>query len=421
MIKSISIKFIFLYIIFSTACLKLSAQNDKFSYGFNAAINYPTIGSRFDNYVGDGNPTLSLFASYKPSDGLNIGHPTKNKTYTLLSDEFIRRLTFVLQPAYSALTFRRQDNDVRYNAYYLELGGLVYFQPFTYVTEVTFFTGVCPSYLAAFNTEALQSGYYSNVNDGANLNSVGRMDFIVPFGVAVEMSPAVSLELLYKHSFTNQNTSQTVQGRTSSFELALRVNAVGLANQYSKKDEKLREQIKKLKKGSLLVMLPTTNPIEINQLIAENKMEEIQAIRKELTDRNKKVMKEFRAYFNFCPVYFFMDTNAYRVMNKKFDHVFVDANLEVDPMIKTDSSNFFVASFCEDISSYTSKTLYGLFVYDDKINQLPKPFNVAINLIGPNLEGDPINFLKKIRFEYSNYSFERIITKFNNRLLRYDE
>jgi len=421
LIKRVNTIFIVLGFILLLTSNDVSAQDDRYSFGFNAAINYTTIGARYDNYVGVGNPTLSLFLSYKPSYGITVGHPSKNETYTLISDEFMRRLTFVLQPAYSANSFRQQDNDQKYNNYYLELGGLVYFQPFTYVTELTFFTGVCPSFLASYDTELLQFGYYTTIHYDHNLNSIGRIDYIMPFGVSLEMSPSVSLELVYKHSFTNTNTDQTIVGRTSSLEFGLRLNAIGLANQYTKKDEKLHEQIKKLSRGSLLVMLPTSNPSEINKLKSENNLEEINNINKELIDRNKKVMKEFRSYFNFCPVYFFMDTDAYQVVNKKFDNVFVNTNLEVDPMIKTDSSNFFVASFCEDISVYTSKHVYGLFVYDDKINQLPKPFNVSINLIGPNLEGDPLNFLKKIRYEYSNISFERIITKFNNRLIRFAE
>lgn len=398
-----------------------SAQDDKFSYGFNAAINYSTIGSSYENYVGVGNPSLSLFVSYKPSNGINIGHPSKNEYYTLVSDEFVRRLTFVLQPSYCANSFRQQDIDRRFNNYYLELGGLVYFQPFTYVTELTFFSGVCPSFLASCNTELLQFGYYSTIHYDQNLNTVGKIDFVMPIGISLEMSTAVSLELSYKHSFTNNNNLQTIQGRASSIELSLRVNAIGLANQFTKKDEQLHDQIKKMSKGSLLVMLPTINASEVNQLKAENKQEEINDINKELIDRNKKVMKEFKSFFNFCPVYFFMDTDAYQISNKRFDNVFVNGKLEVDPMIKTDSSNFFVASFCEDISVYTTKNVYGLFVYDDKINQLPKPFNVAINLIGPNLDGDPLNFLKKIRYEYSTISFERIITKFNNRLIRFKD
>ncbi len=421
MIKEFFKNNIYFIVLLLVICETVSAQNDKISYGFNAAINYPTIGARYEKYIGEGNPTFSLFASYKPNSGLNIGHPTKNKNYTILSDEFVRRLTFVLQPSYIANSFRQQDNEKKYNTTYIELGGLVYFQPFTYINEITFFTGLCPSYLASFTTDALQSGYYSTVHYDANLNSNGRIDFVVPFGISVEMSQAVSLELVYKHSFTNNNTDQIIQGRTSSLELGLKVNAIGLANQFNKKDEMLREQIKKLSRGSLLVMLPTQNPSEVKKLKSENNQLEIDIINKELIDRNKKVMKEFRAYFNFCPVYFFMDTDAYKVINKKLDGVFVNGNLERDPMIKTDSSNFFVASFCEDISEYTSKHLYGLFVYDDKINQLSKPYNVPINLIGPNLDGDPINFLKKIRYEYSNISFERIITKFNNRLIRYKD
>ena len=116
-----------------------------------------------------------------------------------------------------------------------------------------------------------------------------------------------------------------------------------------------------------------------------------------------------------------MDTSAYKVISKNFNNVFVNSELIVDPYIKPDSSNFFVASFCDDISAYTAKHQYGLFVYDDQINQLPKPFNVPANLIGANLEGDPINFFRKRRYNYSIMPFEKIIVKLNNRLLHYKD
>ena len=394
------------------------AQTGKFTYGFNAALNYPTIGGKFDMYSGEGNPTLSLYIAYKPDNGLSIGHPTQNKTYTVFSDEFVRHLAFVLQPSFSAITFRQQDIDRKYNNYYLELTGLVYIQPFTYVTEISFFTGIRPSYLASYNTELFENGYYTSKQFDANQNTIGRIDLSVPVGISLELSEAVNLELVYNHSFTNFNTEQIIKGRPSTIELSLKLNALGLVNQFSKKEEALRTQIRKLSKGALLVMLPTPNPSEIRHLKTEMKEEEIQEIYAELLERNKKVMREFKSNFDFCPVYYFLDTSAYKIISKKFDNVFGTANMEPDPFIKTDSSNFFVGSFCNDISIYTTKHVFGLFVYDDKINQLQKPFNVPINLVGGNLSGDPLNFFKT-HYSYSNYSFDRIIKKFCNRLSKY--
>src|SRR6185312_12201563 len=128
-------------------------------------------------YTGEGNPTLSLFLLLRPDNGLSIGHPTQNKSYTVISDEFARRFSFVVQPSFSAITFRQQDIDRRYNNYYLEMIGLLYFQPFTYITEISFFTGLRPSFLAAYGTELFENGYYTNKQLDANQNAVGRIDF----------------------------------------------------------------------------------------------------------------------------------------------------------------------------------------------------------------------------------------------------
>lgn len=397
------------------------AQIEKFSYGLHLSLNYPTIGSEFGTYAGEGNPTLGMFIQYKPETGIDISHPTQNKRYTLIPDEFVRRLTFKLEPMFCINSFRHTDIDKKYSNYYLEIAGLAYVQPFTYIDEIKFFTGIRPSYLTSYSTEVFEFGAYTAKPSDANKNNTGRIDLCIPIGVSVQLSEAVSMELSYIHSLTNQNTAQIIKGRPSSIELTLNLNALGLVNQFSKKEELLRKQINKLGKGSLLIMLPTPNAHEIKTLRSEGRNEEADYIYTELRERNKKVISEFKSFFDFCPVYFFMDTSAYKVISKNFNDVFVNPDLSPNSLIHPDSSNFFVASFCDDISKYTAKHQYGLFVYDDQITQLQKPFNVPANLIGYNLEGDPLNFFKKKRYDYSKMSFSRIITKFNNRMLRYKD
>ncbi|MFI5220963.1 MAG: hypothetical protein ACHQK8_01460 [Bacteroidia bacterium] len=415
------------------------SQSNSFSYGLNLGLNYPTIGSQIGSYAGEGNLTLGMFLQYKPYSGISLGHPSKNKRYMLVSDEFVRRLTYVLQPTFSTNSFRQTALDWRFTNNYLELSALVYIQPFTYADEFKFFSGIRPGLVVYNTSETIENGTYTVKTNPANKNFNGQIDIAVPFGVALELSPAVTVELAYNHSFTNANTESVIKGRSSFVELTLRLNAMGVINQLSKKEERIKEKLYKLHAGSLLVMLPTPNPSEIREMLKDNNLEQIEAITSELRDRNKKVIQEFKSYFDFCPVYFFMDTSAYQVVSKNFKHVFVNANLEVDTtiipeksltlsdrsdlkpsgkIIGPDSSNFFVASFCEDISDYTSKHVFGLFVYDDKIIQLPRPFNVPMNLIGANLDGDPINFFRTKYYDYSTMSFERIITKFNKRLWR---
>ncbi len=395
------------------------AQTEQLSYGMHLSLNYPTVGNRIDNYSGEANPTLGLFLQYHPEDGLDISHPTKNKRYNIFPSEFTRRLTFLVQPSFSINTFRQIDVDRKYNSYYVELSGLVYIQPFAYVNEFKLFTGLRPSYLTAYNTEVFEGGFYTTKRYDPNLNRIGRYDLTMPIGISMDLSQAVTVEMAYYHSFSDNNTNTFIQGRPSSIEFTLKLNALGLVSQFAHKEDQLRAQITKYSKGSLIVMLPTVNQNEIQSLRKQHSEQEIEFITTELNERNKKIMHDFRTYFEYCPVYFFMDTSAYKVISKNFNNVFVNANFETDKFIHPDSSNFFMASICEDISAYTTKHVFGLFVYDEKLNQLPKPFNVPANLIGPNLEGDPLNFFKKRHYNYSQISFEKYITKLNNRMLRY--
>ncbi|TAE78350.1 MAG: hypothetical protein EAY81_12045, partial [Bacteroidetes bacterium] len=142
----------------------------------------------------------------------------------------------------------------------------------------------------------------------------------------------------------------------------------------------------------------------------------------ELKLRNLRVMREFRKHYTFTPVFFFFDTEVDKVIANAFDGVFLNDNMEPDNSIKLENpANFFVASFCNDLSNYTQRISYGLFVYDDKMIQLEKPFNVPGQVFGLYTSGDPVNYFRTKRQSYINMPFEKMIKKFSARMTRYAE
>ena len=83
--------------------------------------------------------------------------------------------------------------------------------------------------------------------------------------------------------------------------------------------------------------------------------------------------------------------------------------------------NFMVASFCNDLYNYSDRISYGLFIYDNKMNQMGKPYTIPGQMFGLYTDGDPQNYFKTKRINYTNMPFDRMIRKFNSRMIRYAE
>ena len=108
-------------------------------------------------------------------------------------------------------------------------------------------------------------------------------------------------------------------------------------------------------------------------------MADVELLQNEIKIRNTKVIKEFSRNFSFAPVYFFMDTNIYKVIAGNLNGIFINGNLESDPAIVVNTDNYFIASFCEDISEYTKRKHFGLFVYDKQMIQMDNRLTIPIS------------------------------------------
>jgi hypothetical protein len=97
----------------------------------------------------------------------------------------------------------------------------------------------------------------------------------------------------------------------------------------------------------------------------------------------------------------------------------VDENMNIIATPETfDTTNFFIASFCEDVSEFANRFTYGLHVYDEKMHALPSPFNAIKNDMGLYPGGDVITYMRKKKALFSIGEYERVIRKFNDRLLK---
>ena len=64
----------------------------------------------------------------------------------------------------------------------------------------------------------------------------------------------------------------------------------------------------------------------INGAIKTKRADLLEVIKKDGAAIASAMMNDFKDNFKFCPVYFYMDTNMYKVINKQFDGILMDAD-----------------------------------------------------------------------------------------------
>ncbi len=366
----------------------------KIKYGTRASLNLSTIGTQYGKYNGSGNYSAGLFINYSALNSLSLA----------------------IEPTFTQSGFREKQTDSKYTYQHLDFNLNAYLSLFG-DDALMFYLGIRPAYLLNFKSETLNNGNYVRSNLNENKNQNGQLELGINAGFAVQLSSVVNFEIGYMYSATNFNNNTQLKGRPSLVEITLKLNVVDLANIIENREKTAKEQIKNYQKGILLVMLPTLTDKDLLKIKDEG--DRAYAVN-ELRIRNLKVINEFLKGYTFTPVYFFADTNVNKVVTGNFDGIFLDRNLNLDTTIKpTKTNDVLIASFCSDLYNYSEKISYGLFVYDSQLNQLQKPYTIPSQMFGLYSDGDPMNYFKTKRINYTNMPFERMIKKFNSRMIRY--
>ncbi|MES2689442.1 MAG: outer membrane beta-barrel protein [Bacteroidota bacterium] len=413
------------------------AQNtSKYKFGLRGSLNYTTIGSRYSQYSGSGEYGVGFFG-----------------TKTLSP-----RLIASVEPSFAVNSFRQTQSDSRYKYTYADVSLNAFYDLFN-SEAIYIYLGLRPGYLLNYRSEIFQAGSYITDNNATLKNKEGQIDLGINAGVSVKLSRVINLDMGYMWSSTNATTSSQAQGRPSFFEVSLKLNAIDLKNVMEQKENNISEQIKTYKKGALLVMLQTYSEKDFAGISAARwemaktdlglpplKMDQ-EAIKsllyKDLNLLNYHIMSEFKRNFPFAPVYFFMDTSLNKLLLGDTRGIFVNEGLEADTnLMLRDEQNFFIAGFANDFSKSTQKINYGLYLYDNKMKSLDRPFNVNAQAMSvyfnmspaaalsdiqklvrtlemAKLEINEENLLTLRKGLYQSMSFGKNIIKLNGRLTRY--
>ena len=135
---------------------------------------------------------------------------------------------------------------------------------------------------------------------------------------------------------------------SSSFQLGLKCRLHAKPEKVESYRHHRKEMAKKdivlLKEGALLVRLKTSE----NTIVALRKAgREKQALKEEkwqLT-QNQKIVKAFKTYFDFAPVYFFYSDKSDQVRKGDFEGIFLNEKLELDSTIVMSKKNIYTAEY----------------------------------------------------------------------------
>ncbi|MCA0428005.1 MAG: hypothetical protein LCH37_11265 [Bacteroidetes bacterium] len=370
-------------------------------YGLYMSMNFPTVSGHIPNYVGRGLGGFGAFiqAPFSPYH----------------SNSFINRFDFSAESGLTYIGFRDKQSDFRYNNYYFDPSFYINFIPDRQSDAMRIMLGFRPSYLLFQNNEDFNMGNYQIVrNEWRNAYQQGDLDFGLAAGISVSLGSIARAELKYTHSFTQQLSNSYVRGRPSFVEFGLKLSAVDIRESLMQRDKDLAQQLENASKGTLLVMLGSTDKKVLEKMIRAGKKEEAAHLVKmeQIAAQNQK--QAFERYFDFCKVLYFSDTSANEVAAGNFRGVM---DSEGRPA-SFDTSNYMLAAFCEDASDYTNKIDYGLYFYDKNFQQLKKPFNVSANFLGIFAGGDPVNYFKRARYLHTSSEFTKVVKRASARMQR---
>lgn len=161
----------------------------------------------------------------------------------------------------------------------------------------------------------------------------------------------------------------------------------------------MKEQIKLLKNGVLLVRLETKE-YAIAKLIEGGQVQLAGEIESRQYDYNLKILKAFKENFTFCPVYFFYSKYSEDILSGNINNIiFLNDSLQPDTVLKPVKSFFLTAEFgliSQDTARYFTQNYkyrsyaglesrrvvygepdmrFGAFkIMSDKLVQLKRPF-----------------------------------------------
>ena len=173
-------------------------------------------------------------------------------------------------------------------------------------------------------------------------SSVGETvtQFNLMLGTEFYLSPKFSMYL--------NGIVPTQSTNSSSFQIGLKYRFHAKIEKVESYREHSKAMAKKdivlLKGGALLVRLKTSENKIVALRKADREKQALKAVEWQKA-QNQKIVKAFKTYFDFAPVYFFYSEHSDNVRQGKYKGIFLNENLELDSTIVLDNRPVYTAEY----------------------------------------------------------------------------
>lgn len=312
-------------------------------------------------------PADSLSGIVKPGAGLFVAYQ--------IAPWF--RPQFELE--YSSLTFKK-ITDERITNNYLDLGFNFFVTPGNQ-TNITLNIGWMASITQGTIYRKLNGASLGGLSSKYSNANTGRVDYLFSAGLAFPASRKIDLFAKYHFALTAIEAPNTLTGKTSylQFGLSLNLNKFISDNQQPTAEQLRRQQNNKALMDGGVLLVRLNYPLNTMKRLTQSGDDHgALALKVAYDSLNMQLIRAFKTFYTFTPVYFFMDDQSDKVLNHNFDSLFVNDLMQYDPAIVCRAENFLIAEvgYVELIGGNILDNM--LVVLDPQFRQMRSPFPYSI-------------------------------------------
>ncbi|MBX7204845.1 MAG: hypothetical protein K1X81_05440 [Bacteroidia bacterium] len=312
-------------------------------------------------------PADSLAGIVKPGAGLFVAY------------QFSPWFRPQFEVEYSSLTFKK-ITDERITNNYLDLGFNFFVTPGRR-TNITLNIGWMASITQGTVYRTLNGASLGGLTSRYSNANAGRVDYLFSAGLTFPASSKVDLFAKYHFTLTADEAPNTLTGKTSYLQFGLSVNLNKfISDNQQPTEEQLRRQKnnRALMDGGVLLVRLNYPRNTMKRLIESGDDHGALALKVTYDSLNMQLIRAFKKYYTFTPVYFFVDEKSDRVLSHNFDSLFVNEQMQYDPSIVCTAEKFLIAEvgYVEMIGGNILDNM--LVVLDPQFRQMKSPFPYSI-------------------------------------------
>ncbi|MCZ4407641.1 hypothetical protein O3Q51_02390 [Cryomorphaceae bacterium 1068] len=289
---------------------KMTVGQRGYSFGPMAGLNFSKVSKGVEDVSGTARPFIGFYGQY---------HSTK-----FLSAE--------LNAAYSMRGERFDQTTLRFESNFIDAHALLrihFLNAFSFSSGIGYYYALSAR---AINRESTQSVFERDFEDVSSLTQM-----VVPLELGFQFHNEATLHFTYGIGLNGGFNNAAV-----TFRFPIRVTPT--EQRPPSRRMVAMNQIRDLRRGALLVRLPTSQPL-ITALNERGATDKTQEVIRAVETENRAIVSAFKANYSFSEVYFFYSNYSEDIRNGNFSSL-MNADFDNVSFVRGDSlPDFFIAEF----------------------------------------------------------------------------